>query len=84
MELEQEWASSRARQVVELIVRRGGPEAVLVVRTVGRGGPTTRELRAPEATVTHAARAIARHYGLSPTELDRWRRTADPAVASAA
>lgn len=83
MVLDTEWAPTRARQVIELVVRRAGPDTLLVVQSVGREGPTTRELRAPEATVTHAARAIARHYGLSPIEPDRWSRQADPAAPAA-
>lgn len=82
MDLEQEWASSRARHVVELVVRRDDDEAVLVVRSIGRGGPATRELRAPEPTVDHAARAIARHYGLLPTEPDRWRTATSLGIAA--
>jgi hypothetical protein len=62
----------RAHQVVEVAIRPVGDELAMVVRSEGRRGTTRRELRAPEATVRHAAAAVARHYGLDRTAPDRW------------
>jgi hypothetical protein len=67
-------SSVRAHQVVEVTIVPTGDELTLVVRSQGRRGTTTRELQAPEATVRHAAAAVARHYGLNRTAADRWER----------
>jgi fructose 1,6-bisphosphatase len=70
-------STGRAHQVVEVTIARSGDDLNMVVRSTGRRGTTTRELRAPEATVRHAAAAVARHYGLARTGPDRWALPAD-------
>jgi hypothetical protein len=64
--------SHRAHQVVEVTIRPAGNEFALTVRSLSRQGTATRELLAPEATVRHAAAAVARHYGLDRTAADHW------------
>lgn len=65
--------SPRARRVVEVRLKIVGERAMLRVRSTGRRGVHVRELWAPALTASHAAGAVARHYGLVRTAADRWQ-----------
>ena len=63
---------SPCAQRVALRLRREADGTVLEVRSRGCRGELVRELHAPAQTATHAARAVARHYGLVRIDPDRW------------
>lgn len=65
--------SPRARRVVEVRLKIVDDRAMLRVRSTGRRGVHVRELWAPALTASHAAGAVARHYGLVRTAADRWQ-----------
>lgn len=67
----------RARRVVEVRLRIVDDRAMLRVRSTGRHGVHVRELWAPVLTASHAAGALARHYGLVRTATDRWQAPED-------
>lgn len=64
--------SPNERRVVALQLRRDGDRSVLEVRSCGTRGEFVREVRAPAMTATHAACAVARHYGLVRLDSDHW------------
>lgn len=64
----------RAARVIAVRVRSTSDRsAVLTVTAQDRNGEVTRTLHAPAATIRHAARSVARFYGLEPDGEDTWR-----------
>lgn len=74
--------SPRARRVVEVRLKIVDDRAMLRVRSTGRRGVHVRELWAPALTASHAAVAVARHYGLVRTAADRWQSPEELAASA--